>query len=70
MSWEEPAVREYPAAGQPAYDVVPPFLGTVKGTAAPMLAWSVPWCRRAWLARLRAPGQGLDLIAVAAESQP
>ena len=70
MNWEEPAAREYPAAGQPAYDGVPPSSGTVEGTAAPMLARSVPWCRRAWLARLRAPGQGLDPIAVVAESQP
>ena len=70
MSWEEPAAREYPAAGQPAYDGVPPSSGTVGGTAAPVLAWSVPWCRRAWLARLRAPGQGLDPAAVAAASQP
>ena len=70
MSWEEPAAREYPAAGQPAYDGVPPSLGTVEGTAAPVLSWSVPWCRRAWLARLRAPGQGLDPVAVAAASQP
>ena len=70
MSWEEPAAREYPAAGQPACDGVPPSLGTVEGTAAPVLAWSVPWCRRAWLARLRAPGQGLDPVAAAAASQP
>ena len=70
VSWEEPAAREYPATGQPAYDGVPPSLGTVKGTAAPMFTWSVPWCRRAWLARLQAPGQGLDLVAVAAASQP
>ena len=70
MSWEEPAVGEYPAAGQPAYDGVPLSLGTVEGTAAPVPAWSVPWCRRAWQARLRAPGQGLDLVAVAAASQP
>ena len=28
------------------------------------------WCRRAWLARLRVPGQGLDPVAVAAASQP
>ena len=41
-----------------------------KCTAAPMLAWSIPWCQRAWLARLQALGQGLDLIAVAAASQP
>ena len=36
----------------------------VEGTAAPTPAWSVPWCRKAWLARLRAPGQGLDPVAV------
>ena len=36
-----------------------------KGTAAPPTpAWSVPSCWRAWLARLRAPGQRLDPVAV------
>ena len=38
--------------------------GTVKGTAAPTPTWSVPSCWRAWLARLRAPGKGLDPVAV------
>ena len=52
--------------GQPAHDEGSHFSGgTVEGTAAPTLAWSVPWCRRAWLARLLAPGQGLDPVAVA-----
>ena len=38
MSWEEPAAREYPAAGQPACDGVPPSLGTVEGTAADVVS--------------------------------
>ena len=70
VSWEEPAAREYPATGQPAYDGVPPSLGTVEGIAAPLFTWSIPWCQRAWLARLRTPGQGLDLVSVAAAGQP
>ena len=64
MSWAEPAVQGYRDVGQPAHDGGSYSSGTVEGTAAPTPAWSVPWCRRAWLARLRAPGQGLDPVAV------
>ena len=65
MSWAEPAVQGYRDVGQPAHDRGSHSSETVEGTAAPTPAWSVPWCRRAWLARLRAPGQGLDPVAVA-----
>ena len=41
-----------------------PNSGTVEGTAAPTLAWIVPSCWSAWLARLRAPGEKLDHVAV------
>ena len=69
VSWAESAVQGYHDVGQPAYDGGSHSSGTVEGTAAPMLAWSVPWCRRAWLARLRAPGQALDPVVVAVASQ-
>ena len=66
MSWAESAVQGYRDIGQPAHDGGSHSSGgTVEGTAAPTPAWSVPWCRKAWLARLRAPVQGLDPVAVA-----
>ena len=65
MSWAEPTVQGNHDVRQPAHDGGTHFSGTVEGTAAPMPAWSVPWCWRAWLARLRAPGEGLDPVAVA-----
>ena len=65
VSWAESAVQGYHDVGQPAHDGRSHFSGgSVEGTAAPTPAWSVPWCRRAWLARLLAPGQGLDPVAV------
>ena len=65
MSWAEPSVQGYHDVGQPSHDGGSHSSGgTVEGTAAPTPAWSVPWCRRAWLARLRAPGQGLEHVAV------
>jgi len=65
VGWAESAVQGYHDVGQPAHDGGSHSSGrTVEGTAAPTPAWSVPWCWRAWLARLRAPGQGLDPVAV------
>ena len=64
VSWAEPAVQGYRDVGQPAHDGGSYSSGTVEGTAAPTPAWNFPWCRKAWLARLRAPGQGLDPVAV------
>ena len=65
MRWAEPAVQGYHDAGQPAHDGGSHFSGgTVEGTAAPTHAWSVPSYWRAWLARLRASGEGLDPVAV------
>ena len=64
MSWEEPAVHGHHDVSQPAHDGRSHSSGTVEGTAAPTPEWSVPWCRRAWLSRLRAPGEGLDPVAV------
>ena len=52
VSWAEPPVQWYRDVGQPAYSS-----GTVEGTAAPTPTRSVPSCWRAWLARLRVPGQ-------------
>ena len=65
MRWAESAVQGYHDAGQPAHDGGSHFSGgTVEGTAAPTPAWSVPSYWRAWLARLRASGEGLDPVAV------
>ena len=70
MSWAEPTVEGHHDAGQPAHDGGSHSSGTVEGTAAPTPAWSVPLCRRAWLSRLQAPGEGLDPVAVAVAGQP
>ena len=70
MSWAEPAVQGYRDVGQPAHDGGSHSSGTVEGTTAPTPVWSVPWCQRAWLARLRAPGEGLDPVAVVVAGQP
>ena len=65
MSWVESAVQGYHEVRQPVHDGRSHFSGgTVSSTASPTPAWSVPSCRRAWLARLRAPDQGLDRVAV------
>ena len=69
MSWEESVVEGYHDVGQPAHDGGSHSSGTVESTAAPTPTWSVPWCRRAWLSRLRAPGEGLDPVAVAVADQ-
>ena len=69
MSWTEPAVEGHHDVGQPAHDGGSHSSGTVEGTAAPTPAWSVPSCWRAWLARLQAPGEGLDPVA-AVVNQP
>ena len=70
MSWEESVAHGYHDVGQPAHDGGSHSSGTVEGTAAPTPAWSVPSCRRAWLSRLQAPGEGLDPVAVAVAVQP
>ena len=71
MRWAESAVQGYHDVGQPAHDGGSHFSGgTVESTAAPTPAWSAPWCRRVWLARLRAPGRGLDPVAVVVAGQP
>ena len=57
MSWAEPAVEGH-HVGQPAHEGGSHSSGTVEGTAAPTPAW------RAWLARLRVPGEGLEPVAV------
>ena len=64
MSWAESAVQGYRDVGQPAHDGGSHSSGSVEGTDAPTPAWSFPSCWRDWLARLRAPGEGLDPVAV------
>ena len=58
MSWAEPAAQGYHDVCQPAHDGESHSSGTVEGTAAPTPTW------RASLARLRAPGEGLEPVAV------
>ena len=64
VSWAEPADEGHHDVGRLAHDGGSHSSGTVEGTAAPTPTWSVPSCWRAWLSRLRAPGEGLDLVAV------
>ncbi len=63
MRWAESAVRGYRDVGH-AHDGGSHSSGTVEGTAAPTPDWGVSWCRGALLARQRAPGEGLDRVAV------
>ena len=71
MSWAKPAVPQgYHDIGQPAHDGGSHSSEIFEGTAAPMPEWSIPWCQRAWLSRLQAPGKGLDPVAVVVAGQP